>query len=392
VVGVTGSLGKTTTALLIAAVLNVQKQGVAVCSTLAHSDSVRSIAAEQSTPRADLLANLLSSAVEQGCSHAVVELSSTALAEQRAAGLRLETGVITNIRRHHLDRHTSFAAYRALKERMLHYLADDAPLVLNADDPFSRQLRERIARPVLSFGLHNEADVTATVLERVASEQTFLLEAGADSILVRTALIGDQHISNCLAATSVGLLAGLELPEIAAALESVSLIPGRMERIECGQEFSVFVDEGRSPDSLATCLKNVRSVTRGRVLCVASPDEELDPADYPLLGKVLEKGAHLRVITGAAREQEDPLLRSHDVLDGFERPGRAHVIPSREKAIRWALEEARPGDAVVLCGQGHRAWYCLGQRTDDATVARECLYSLAARELRGRPLVFAYHG
>jgi UDP-N-acetylmuramoyl-L-alanyl-D-glutamate--2,6-diaminopimelate ligase len=392
VIGVTGSLGKTTTTLLTASVLNVHKQGVAAFSSLAHCDSVKSIPSDQSTPRADLLAQLLNSALQQGCSHAVVELSSAALAEQRTAGLELSMGVLTNLRRLHLDRHNSFAAYRALKQRMFSHMKDDAPLVMNLDDTFSRSLLEKIDRPVLTVGLHSEADVTAKLLERIASEQTFLLQAGADSIAVRTRMVGDHHIYNCLNAAAIGLLAGLDLPDIAQGLEAVEMIPGHMERVECGQEFSVFVDDARSHDALAMSLKTARQVASGRVICVLSPSDEMDPNDRPLLGKVLERNSQVRVITGETLHASDPLEQSHDVLDGFEHPGRAHVIPHREKAITWAMNEAQMGDVVVIAGSGHRSWQLGKEWTDDAAVARECLYRLAARELRSKPLVYAFMG
>jgi UDP-N-acetylmuramoyl-L-alanyl-D-glutamate--2,6-diaminopimelate ligase len=118
----------------------------------------------------------------------------------------------------------------------------------------------------------------------------------------------------------------------------------------------------------------------------------MDPNDRPLLGKVLEKGAQVRVITSEGSDMVDPLPAAHDVLDGFEHPGRAHVMPNREKAIAWAMNEAQYGDAVVIAGNGHRSWNHDSTNVDDAAVARECLYTLAARELRSKPLVVAYMG
>jgi len=178
---------------------------------LAHCDSVDAEAAQQTTPAPDKLAGYLASAVEHGCSHGVVELSSAGLAEGRAAGLELAVAVVTNVRRTHLERHGSAANYRAAKERIFGLLKSNGVAVLNADDAVSQSILSKQNHPVLTFGLHNQADVTASVLERSQGEQTFYLEAGNDSAPVRTRMIGDHHLYNCLAAAAVGLLYGLPL-------------------------------------------------------------------------------------------------------------------------------------------------------------------------------------
>ncbi len=390
VIGVTGSYGKTTTALLIASVLNTARQGVAAFTSLAHCNSVEAIPAAQTTPPAYDLARYLNSAADHGCSHAVVELSSAGLAERRAAGLELSVAVLTNLRRAHCEQHGSIAAYRAAKQRMFQLLRPDGVAILNADDPLTAGLLPRLNRPALTFALHSQADLTATVLERSSAEQTFFLEAGCESVPVRTRMIGDHHVYNCLAAAAVGLIHGLPLTTIARGLEEVESIPGHMERLDCGQDFDFFVDDARSHDALAMCLKTARQTTSGRVICVTSAGEQ--ERERPLLGRVLEKMAHLSVLTGPNGKQGKSLAAAHDVLDGYQRPGRAHVIPSREKAIAWAIREAAPGDTVVVCGAGHSSWKAGRKTTDDASFAKRELYQLVAETNRAKPMVFAFSG
>jgi UDP-N-acetylmuramoyl-L-alanyl-D-glutamate--2,6-diaminopimelate ligase len=320
----------------------------------------------------------------------VVELSSAGLAQKRSAGLELAIAVLTNVRRAHLDHHHTSANYRAAKERIFDHLKDDGVAVLNADDPVSQSLLCRLSRPALTFGMHNQADVTARVLNRSAGEQTFYLEAGSETVPVQTRIIGDHHIYNCLAATAVGLLFGLPLSTIARGLAAVESIPGRMERIDCGQDFGFFVDDARSHDALAMCLKTARQVTSGRVICVMSPGSEAE--QRPLLGRVLEKTAQVCVVTGEGGKSDSLLQAAHDVLDGFQQPGKAHVIPSRDKAIRWAIEEAREGDTVVVCGAGDRGWKSGRKVTDDASLAKKELYKLVAAANRARPIVYAFSG
>lgn len=392
VIGVTGTHGKTTTSLLIASVLNTTRQGVAALTSLAHCDSVDAVPAQQTTPPANVLASILASAVEHGCSHGVVELSSAGLVEGRAAGLELAVAVLTNLRRAHVDRHGSVANYRVAKESIFGHLRDDGVAVLNADDSASQAILARLNRPVLTFGLHSQADVTASVLERSSGEQTFYLEAGNDSVPVCTRMLGDHHLYNCLAAAAVGLLYGLPLATIARGLEAVQSIPGRMERIDCGQDFGFFVDEASSHDALAMCLKSARQVTSGRLICVTSAGNQHEPAQRALLGRVLEKWATECVITGDSGKAAKSLNHAHNVLDGFGRPGKAHVIPSRDKAIRWAIEEAREGDTVVVCGAGHRSWRVGRRMTDDASLAKHELYQLVAETNRLKPVVMAFSG
>jgi UDP-N-acetylmuramoyl-L-alanyl-D-glutamate--2,6-diaminopimelate ligase len=392
VIGVTGTLGKTTTALLIASVLNTKRQGVATLTTLAHCDSVKAVAAKQTTPVAEELAGYLASAVQHRCSHAVVELSSAGLAERRAAGTELAVAVLTNVRRDHIKQHGAAANYRAAKEMIFDLLRDDGVAVLNADDSVSQSILSRLNRPTLTYSLHGRADVTATVLERSSGEQTFLIEAGADAIPVRTRILGDHHVYNCLAATAVGLLYGLSLATIARGLEAVETIPGHMEQIDCGQDFGFFIDDARSHDALAMCLKTARQVTSGRVICVMSAAKDRDAAERPLLGRVLEKLAAVAIITGESGKADKSLATAHDVLDGYERPGKAHIIPSRDKAIRWAIETAQPGDTIVVCGAGHRSWRSGGKATDDATFAKQELYQLVAASNRLKPLIYAFSG
>ena len=392
VIGVTGTHGKTTTALLIASVLNNSRQGVAAMTSLAHCDSVTAIPARQTTPPPAELAGYLASAIQNHCSHAVVELSSAALAERRSAGLELAVAVVTNIRRAHLDRHQTAANYRAAKERIFKQLRPDGVAVLNADDSLSQSLLGKLQHPVLTFGVHSQADVTATLLERSAGEQTFFLEAGNDSVPVCTRMIGDHHLYNCLAAAAVGLLYGLPLATIARGLEAVQSIPGHMERLDCGQDFGFFVDEAASHDSLAMCLRTARQVTTGRVICVTSAGSDLNAADRALKGRVLEKMSNLTVITGDSSYAESALADAHDVLDGYQHPGKPHVIPSRDKAIRWAIEEAREGDTIVVCGAGHRGWRAGRRTTDDASLAKQALYQRVAATNRAKPVVFAFSG
>lgn len=374
-IGVTGTNGKTTTSMLVASVLDAAQQQVGVTSTIGYSDSIDNLPANRTTPQAAEMASLLRRMQTNGCSHAVLELSSRGLAQQRTAGIQFDAAILTNLRRDHLDVHGSLMNYRRAKARLFEQLKPNGFAVVNVDDPGSQDILPKLSCPVITIGQRQPAEVTAHVLERHASEQTFLIRAGSESIPVRTQMIGDSHVSNCLSAAAMGLVMGMDLATIVRGLEAVTRIPSRLDRIECGQEFSVYVDCADTPDRLAVCLRTMRQVTRGRVLCVYSASDDRPEEERPLLGRVAEKAADIGIITNSNVSSEPSLSVAHDILDGYERPAKAHAVPSRINAIQWALKEARPGDALLIAGGSRTGW--LGeetQGTDDFELARTWLH------------------
>lgn len=382
-IGVTGTSGKTVTSMLIASMLEAAGRTVGVTSSVGYSDSLEQSPAKVTTPRAPVLANWMGRMVTAGCTEAVIEVSSRALAERRIAGVAFDAAVLTNLSREHIGQHGSAENYKAAKRRLLTMLKPGGVAVLNADDHGSREFIRSLDVPCLTFGLYGEAEISATVVERHKSEQTFLLFAGHESVPVRTHMIGDHHVSNCLAATAVGLTLGIDLATIARGLEAVTHVPGRMERIECGQEFGVFVDSACTPEALAQSLKTVRQVTPGRVICLFGCPGEREQETRPLLGRVAERCSDLPIITSNNPGNEEPLRIAHAVLDGFQKPGKAHVLPNRTAAIRWALSQARPGDSLLIAGKGARCGERVGRRRmkhDDREIACHWLYEQAASE------------
>lgn len=380
VVGVTGTHGKTTTSFLVASVLRAAGLTTGFTTTMVHSDSEQTAAASRSTPIPTEMADWLSRMRSNGCSHAVVELSSRALAQRRAAGMSFDAAIVTNLRRDHIDYHGTLSNYRRAKQRLFEQLSPQGFAVLNADDPGSQLLMPKLSCPVITFGIRERAEVSASVVERHAAEQTFVITAGNEAVPVRTRMIGDQHVANCLATAAAGLVFGIELTAIARGLEAIERVPNRLDRIECGQPFHVFVDCADTPDRLATVLKTVRQVTRGRVIGVFGSDEDRDAAERPLLGRAMERATDLGVLTSGPAGHDEPLRVIHDLLDGYDRPARAQVMPGRTRAILWALRQARPGDSVVIGGSDRRSLTSCGQREreGDLTIARDWLYKSAA--------------
>ncbi len=262
VIGVTGTNGKTSTCWLIASVLEAAGHRVGLTGTIVNSDSVAVEPSDMTTPAAPVLADWLARAAAQDCSHAVVEVSSHALAQSRTAGIEFDAACVTNVRRDHLDFHNTLQNYRDAKARLLRQLRPEGFAVLNADDRITSSFTSLAPGAALTVGIDSQAEVTADIVDRNLGDQTFLLHAGHETVPVRTRVIGDAHVYNCLTAAAVGLLYGVRLTDIVRGLEKLEKIPGRMERLDCGQPFGVFVDYAHTPDALEIALRSLRSDER----------------------------------------------------------------------------------------------------------------------------------
>lgn len=379
-IGVTGTNGKSTTTELIASILRTAGYGVGTLGTLGYDDGLERMPAALTTPSAPVLATWLGRMVANGCTHAVMEVSSHSLSQHRVAGLEFDAACVTNVRRDHLDFHGSLANYHKAKARLFKHLRPEGLVAINVDDPVSAGFLQTLDRPALTVGIHRDAQISATVIERLRSEQTFLLTAGSETVSVRTRMIGDHHVYNCLVATAIGLGYGIDLVTIVRGLEAVGHVPGRLERLECGQSFGVFVDYAHTPDALATVLDTLVEVTEGRVICVFGAGGDRDRAKRPSMGKAVEERAHHAIVTTDNPRSESPGAIARDILKGCQRPERIKVIADRAAAIEHALSMARPGDSVLIAGKGHEDYQIIGRQKhpfDDREVARRWLYNLA---------------
>ena len=380
VVGITGTSGKTVTSVLVTAVLEAAGHDVGIMGSLGYCDLVETAPARMTTPTPPELASWMARMQANGCSHAVVEVSSISLAQCRTAGVEFDAACLTNVRRDHLDFHGSVLNYHNAKAKLLRQLRPQGFAVINTDDPASKIILSKLENPVLTVGMQHSAELTASVIERHKSEQTFLLSAGSEMIPVRTHIIGDHHVYNCLTAAAVGLVYGIDLPTVARGLESVTFVPGRMERIECGQPYGVYVDNAHTPDALSVVLNTLRQVTNGRLICVFGAEGDRDRRKRPLMGRVVERCADVGIITSNNPRTEPPLSIIHDVLDGYDRPSRGHILPDRTKAICLALSEARAGDTVLIAGKGDQDHQIIGNDRnyfDDRQLVRTWLYQSA---------------
>jgi UDP-N-acetylmuramoyl-L-alanyl-D-glutamate--2,6-diaminopimelate ligase len=381
VIGITGTNGKTTTTYLVASILKAAGYLPGVLGTLGYCDGLEVGRADWTTPPAAVLASWMARLVNNGCTHAVMEVSSHALSQARVAGVQFDVAGVTNVRHDHLDYHGSAANYRAAKGKLFDYLLPEGFAIINADDEASEGFLARLDGPVLTVGIDSAAEISATMLEQFISEQTFLLHVDSETVPVRTRMIGRHNVYNCMMATAVGLAYGIDLSTIVRGLESVDHLPGRLERLECGQQFGVFVDYAHTPDALAGSLDTLRSVTPGRLICVFGAGGDRDRAKRPWMGQAVSARADVVVVTSDNPRGEQPRKIIGEIVGGIRNPSSVRVILDREQAINWALGEARPGDCVLIAGKGHEDYQLIGNEKidfDDREIACKWLYESAS--------------
>lgn len=351
-IGITGTAGKTSLSYILGGALAESGMRVGLIGSLGVYDGRKLRPTLKTTPEPEQLASLLSEMVSAGCVAAIIEVSSVALAEKRLAGLEFDAVCLTNIRRDHLDYHGTVEAYRRAKMSIFNYLKPTGVAICNVDDRVTEAALHLVKQPVLTVGIQpTVCSVSGTPVERGRSEQTFYVVAGSDAVPIRAKVIGKEHIYNCLEAAALGIAWGIDLKTVARGVERVEYIPGRMERIDCGQPFGVFLDRAASPDSLTAALETIRGVTTGAVYCVLCAPSDRDRNKRRLLAVAAESNSDVRIVTSGNLAESQSQEALDDLRGGFSGKGAFHDEPDRRKAIVWALSHAGIEDAVLVVGQ-----------------------------------------
>lgn len=373
--GVTGTNGKTTTSWMIRSICQSAGKQTGLLGTVEYSDGAYDEPASLTTPGSAMLSAWLESMVRRETTHAAIELSSHALEQRRCSGTLLDCAILTNITQDHFDYHGTFENYRQAKLRILNLLKPAGLAIINMDDAGSRSCLDEAPRRVMTYGLEQPADLTATVFEESLFGSRFRVSVGAESLVMQIALPGRHNISNALAAIAAGLHFGFDLATIARGLGRLKAVPGRVEAVDCGQPYHVIVDYAHTDDALARCLKFLRTHCDGRLHCVFGAGGDRDRTKRPLLGQAAELADRV-IVTSDNPRTEVPAEIIKDILSGMSQPTSALIEPDRRAAIALALAGARPGDCVLIAGKGHETTQTIGTEKhpfDDRDVIRDCL-------------------
>ena len=383
-VGVTGTNGKTTTTYLIDSALRAAGESVGLIGTVEYRVGNRIAEAVRTTPESSDLQALLREMADASCRRAVLEVSSHSLALQRVHGLEFKVAVFTNLTRDHLDFHGDmdgyFAAKRTLFEKLLR---PDGHAILNLDDDRAAELRRVSRGRVWTYSLEDpKADLFAEDL-RLGLDRTRLRARTPAGVLeLESALVGRFNVQNLLAALGAGLALGLPADAVQRGLATLQGVPGRMEKVALGQDFTVLVDYAHTDDALKNLLETVRGLGPRRVITVFGCGGDRDRSKRPLMGAVAARLSDVVILTSDNPRSEPPEAILDEIRRGIpaSRAQDTLVIPDRRDAIARALEMGREGVVVVIAGKGHESYQVLRERSvpfDDRQVARDVLARLA---------------
>jgi UDP-N-acetylmuramoyl-L-alanyl-D-glutamate--2,6-diaminopimelate ligase len=375
--GVTGTNGKTTTAMLLEGVLARRHGSAGFLGTVGYRTGRRDRTAPHTTPEAPLLQELLAEMVAAGTPAAAMEVSSHALALDRVAGTRFDVAVFTNLTRDHLDFHGDLETYFEAKRKLFALRKPGAAAVVNAEDPWGRRLAKEVAPPVVTFSAGgDDADVRAeNVVADLSGTSLDVAHAGG-RFRVASPLLGRFNADNLLAAAAAGLALGAGEREIALGLASVTSVPGRLERVAAAEPRTVLVDYAHTEDALQRLLRAVRDLTDRRIVLVFGCGGDRDRGKRAPMGRIAGSLADVAIATSDNPRSEDPEAILSEVEQGLAASGATGYrrIADRREAIRTAIELADPGTVVVIAGKGHETVQVIGDRAlpfDDRQVAAE---------------------
>jgi UDP-N-acetylmuramoyl-L-alanyl-D-glutamate--2,6-diaminopimelate ligase len=386
ITGVTGTNGKSTTAFLLEAILAAAGRKSALIGTIEYHVASRVLPAPHTTPEPLDLNRLLAEALGHGATEAVMEVSSHALAQQRVYGIPFDVAVFTNLTRDHLDYHHTMEEYFASKQILFEGCGTDAPraAVVNVEDEFGEKLVKvstKCGSEVLTYGL-SKGNFRAERIDITPRGTRLDLATPEETIPIFSPLIGKVNVYNILAAAGAAYARNCKPEAVAKGVTSLTRVPGRFERIDCKQPFTVVVDYAHTDDALRNLTALAREFVeqasqKGRVITVFGCGGDRDRAKRPLMGQAAGQGSDFVVLTSDNPRSEDPLAIINDAMVGLQRSGSKYKMePDRRAAIALAIREARPGDIVLIAGKGHEKVQitCTGSIPfDDVEVAHQVL-------------------
>ena len=392
-IGITGTNGKTTTSYLLESILVAAGARPGVFGTVNYRMPGTELPAPVTTPDPLVLMGILRQMADEGVTDVVMEVSSHALEQGRAAMCPFRVGVFTNLSRDHLDYHGSMEAYFEVKSRLFESLGSlgDASLaraVINVDDAAGRALLGKIRVPVLTYGTAPGADIRMEEVNLSRTGLTGRLVTPAGVVPVRSRLIGAFNVFNIMAASGAAAALGIDLETTARGIGALRGVPGRLEPVENPRALTILVDFAHTPDALFNALRVVRSITRERIITVFGCGGDRDRGKRSEMGRIAAELSDLVIITSDNPRTEDPASIASSIEEGVR--GGAGMQPltgppgpgacgymldiDRRRAITTAVNAAGEGDLVLIAGKGHENYQIIGTERrafDDRKVAAQ---------------------
>ncbi len=360
--GVTGTNGKSTVATLLVAIFEAAGRPAGFLGTLGYRFRDVAYAGGHTTPEASDLFHLLRRMRSDGAEAVAMEVSSHALAMGRVDGASFDAAVFTNLTRDHLDYHRDFEEYFAAKRKLFDRLKPGRRPAVNVEDPYGRRLAAEL-QGALTFGEGGDVRAREVKLSPAGIRGTLATPRG--DLPFSSPLLGRYNLWNLLAAAAAAEVLDLPHAAVAQAFAAQRPVPGRMEPVDRGQPFPVFVDYAHTHAALEAALRSAREMVGvDKVAVVFGCGGDRDPGKRPLMGKVAGELADLAIATSDNPRSEDPLAILAAVEEGLAASGcrRYRLIPDRREAIREAIAAAQPGWAVLVAGKGHEQEQIVGDK------------------------------
>jgi len=391
VIGVTGTNGKTTITYLLESIFTAHNFPTGVMGTVNYRFGKRSIPAPNTTPQSSDIFKFFAEMAAQRGRVVVMEVSSHALALGRVAGIEFDTAIFTNLTRDHLDFHKTMEEYFLAKLKLFTGLSGGEKnnpkfAIINTDDPWGEKLAGlSLPATTITYGLGERAAVTARNIKKTSRSTEFILVTPAGHRKVHFSLLGTYNVYNALAAAGAALGAGISLEGIVNGLENASAVPGRLQKVDEGQHFTVVVDYAHTDDALKNVLGALRELKPQRLITVFGCGGDRDRLKRPLMGEIASSLSDFVFVTSDNPRSEDPECIALDIEVGIRRQHRNNyqVILDREQAIAAALNMAQKGDIVLIAGKGHENYQIIGDQLlhfNDEEVAIKYLAALQRAE------------
>jgi UDP-N-acetylmuramoyl-L-alanyl-D-glutamate--2,6-diaminopimelate ligase len=386
ITGITGTNGKSTTTFLVESILTAAARKSVLVGTIEYHVAGRVQPAPHTTPESLELNRMLAEGLAHGASEGVIEVSSHALAQKRVYAIPFDVAVFTNLTRDHLDYHRTMDEYFAAKQVLFEGCGTEAPRasVINIDDEYGQTLAQRSKRRgshVFTYGWAI-GDFQAKSVDFSPRGTRFDAVTPSGTISLVSPLLGRVNVYNILAASAAAYARGVATEAIARGVALLDRVPGRFERVDCGQPFTVVVDYAHTDDALKNLTALAREFVRrpghkGRVITLFGCGGDRDRSKRPLMGEAAGRGSDFVVLTSDNPRSEDPLAILNDAQVGLQRSGTRYLVePDRRAAVALAVAEASPGDIVLIAGKGHEKTQTSREGAipfDDVEVAREVL-------------------
>lgn len=353
--GVTGTNGKTTIVHMLKSIMGQVALSAMIGTIGVKIGEGEYFATGNTTPESLELQFQLRKMADQGVAYVAAEVSSQGLAKHRLDHALVDAAIFTNLTWDHMDYHKTMEHYFACKAKLFQQIKPGGIAVINLDDPYGQKLMALAQGRLVTYSLQKSADCTAEIIERQATGTKIKFRLGADSFEVVVPILFDYNVYNALAAAATAWGLGISPEVIRLGLGKLHQVPGRMEKVDFGQDYGIFIDFAHTPDALEKLLKGLKNLVQKRLIVVFGCVGNGDRDKRPQMAAIAEEYGDVVIVTSTQPKYEDPDAIIDEIVKGFKTNNYTRIV-LREQAVEKALSLARTGDIVILAGFGHQKY------------------------------------